>query len=59
MLQREQGWEFRTARKHRLLATLDPAYVRDTAERCCGDLMEGYFAAVSWDPVTSQTHSAT
>jgi hypothetical protein len=39
----KHGWEFRTHRKHRLLATLDPGYVRETTERCCGDLMERLF----------------
>src|SRR5262249_55817611 len=39
-LQRERGWEFQTQRKHRLLATLDPEYVRETAAHCSGELMD-------------------
>jgi len=49
-LQPEHGWEFRTERKHRLLATLDPGYVHETAERCSGELMERFFGEVSWEP---------
>ena len=34
----------RGAKKHGLLAVLDRSYVRETAERYCGDLMRRYFA---------------
>jgi hypothetical protein len=37
-LRPERAWLFATPRKHRMLATLDPSYVRDTAERLCGAL---------------------
>jgi hypothetical protein len=49
-LKPQHGWEFRTERKHELLATLDPGYVRETAERCSGDLMERFFGEITWEP---------
>ena len=48
-LQPERGWEFRTQRRHRLLAMLDPDYVRETAERCSGELMERFFSQTTWE----------
>ncbi|MGH6913869.1 MAG: sulfotransferase [Geminicoccales bacterium] len=33
-------------KKHRILARLDSSYVRETAERCCGDLMKRFFPDV-------------
>jgi hypothetical protein len=40
---------FVAPRKHRVLATLDRAYVQDTADRLCGPLMSRYFTGVSWN----------
>jgi hypothetical protein len=42
----EHGWEFAAAEKHRLLGTLDRGYVRETAQRFCGELMDQYFSGV-------------
>ena len=39
---------FLAPKKHRVLATLDRAYVQDTADRLCGPLMSRYFPNVSW-----------
>jgi hypothetical protein len=47
-LRAERGWEFRTKQKHQLLAALDPEYVRDTAAQCSGELMQRFFAEISW-----------
>jgi sulfotransferase family protein len=44
-LRPERAWLFKTPKKHRLLATLDPSYVTDTAERLCGALTERYLRA--------------
>ena len=49
-LRPERGWEFRTQRKHQLLATLDPEYIRETAEHCSGELMKRFFSETSWEP---------
>jgi hypothetical protein len=49
-LQPARGWEFRTQRKHQLLATLDPEYIRETAEHCSGELMQRFFSQTSWEP---------
>jgi hypothetical protein len=43
-LQAERARLFAAPKKHGLLATLDASYVRETAQRCCGPLMEQYFA---------------
>jgi sulfotransferase family protein len=40
---------FTAPKKHRVLATLDRAYVQDTADRLCGPLMSRYFPNVSWN----------
>jgi Sulfotransferase domain len=42
-LRSDRAWVFATPTKHRVLATLDAAYVQDTAERFCGALMRRYF----------------
>jgi hypothetical protein len=44
----ERGWEFRTERKHRVLAMLDVGYVHETAERYSGEMMERFFGNISW-----------
>jgi hypothetical protein len=44
----ERGWEFRTERKHRILAMLDVGYVRETAERHSGEMMERLFGDITW-----------
>jgi hypothetical protein len=46
-LRAEQSWLFAAPAKHRVLASLDPGYVRATAERFCGPLMRRYFPDVS------------
>ena len=38
-LRADRGWLFAAPTKHRVLATLDASYVRDTAQRFCGTLM--------------------
>jgi sulfotransferase family protein len=43
-LRADRGWLFAAPKKHGVLATLDAAYVRETAQRFCGPLMERYFA---------------
>ena len=43
-----RGWEFRTERKHRVLAELDAGYVHETAERYSGEMMERLFGDISW-----------
>jgi hypothetical protein len=43
-LRADRSWLFAAPKKHGLLAALDPSYVRETAERHCGDLMRRYFA---------------
>jgi Sulfotransferase domain len=47
-LRSDRSWLFSAAAKHRVLATLDESYVRDTAERFCGPLMTKYFPRVSF-----------
>jgi len=42
-LRRDRSWLFAAPKKHRVLASLDPSYVQDTANRLCGALMERYF----------------
>jgi len=42
----ENAWQFRAPKKHNVLATLEPAYVRDTMENHCGDLMKQMFPEV-------------
>jgi len=43
-LRSDRAWLFVAPTKHRVLATLDAAYVQDTAERFCGTLMRRYFS---------------
>jgi hypothetical protein len=43
-LRADRAWLFAAPKKHGLLAVLDRSYVRETAERYCGDLMRRYFA---------------
>jgi hypothetical protein len=43
MLRADRARLFEAPTKHRVLGTLDPAYVRDTAEEYCGSLMRSYF----------------
>ena len=47
-LQADQAWLFRTVEPHRVLATLDASYVRETADQYCGILMAEHFADVTW-----------
>jgi len=47
-LRMDRKWLFATPEKHHVLATLDESYVRETADRLCGSLMEEYFPEVSW-----------
>jgi len=42
-LRSDRAWLFSAPAKHRVLATLDGAYVQDTAERFCGALMRRFF----------------
>jgi hypothetical protein len=44
----ERGWEFRTERKHHVLAMLDVGYVHETAERYSGEMMKRFFGNTSW-----------
>jgi len=43
-LRADRAWLFAAPKKHGLLAVLDRSYVREMAERHCGDLMRRYFA---------------
>jgi sulfotransferase family protein len=43
-LRADRSWLFAAPKKHGLLGALDASYVRDTAHRHCGALMERYFA---------------
>lgn len=45
-LRSDRAWLFAAPRKHRVLSTLDPDYVQETAERYCGVLMQRYFPDV-------------
>jgi len=47
-LRRDRSRLFVAPKKHRALASLDPSYVQDTADRFCGPLMTRYFPDVSW-----------
>jgi Sulfotransferase domain len=49
-LRTDSAWLFRTVEPHRVLARLDAAYVRETADQYCGVLMAEYFADAVWDP---------
>jgi hypothetical protein len=49
----EQSWLFKAPAKHRVLSTLDPAYVRDTAEQFCAPLMRRYFSDV-WSATSAR-----
>ena len=42
-LRADRSHLFVAPKKHGVLATLDPAYVRETGERLCGDLMGQFF----------------
>jgi len=44
---RERSWRFAAPAKHRVLASLDPGYVQDTAERFCAPLLRQSFADLS------------
>ncbi len=46
MLRLDQAWLAAAPKKHGVLAMLDASYVRDTAEWCCGPLMDRYFSEV-------------
>jgi hypothetical protein len=46
-LRAERSWLFAAPAKHRVLASLDPDYVQDTAERFCAPLLRQYFADLS------------
>jgi hypothetical protein len=39
----EHGWEFAAPEKHGILRRLDDGYLRETAQRFCGELMNQYF----------------
>jgi hypothetical protein len=43
-LRADRAWLFAAPKKHGVLATLDASYVRETAQRFSGGLMEQYFA---------------
>ena len=45
-LRADRSWLFATPRKHGLLGALDASYVRETAERHCGKLMETHFGGL-------------
>jgi len=47
-LRSDRAWLFASPKKHRVLATLDAAYVEDTAERFCGTLMRRCFPDTSF-----------
>jgi hypothetical protein len=57
-LRTERSRLFVAPRKHGVLATLDPAYVRDTAERFCGRLMQRYSSAERGNGVARAVASA-
>ena len=42
-LRADRAWLFAAPKKHGVMATLDAGYVRETAQRFCGALMEQYF----------------
>jgi hypothetical protein len=46
-LKPDRGWLFATPKKYGTLATLDADYVRETADSCCGTLMQKYFPDTS------------
>lgn len=46
-LRRDRGWLFAAPKKHHVLATLDRAYVRETAQRFCTPLVERFFPDAS------------
>jgi hypothetical protein len=48
-LKAEKGWLFAASKKHRVLAELDPVYVRETANEYCGALMQQYFPGMDFD----------
>ena len=48
-LRAERNWIFVAPKKNRVLSTLDPSYVRETAERFCGALMRAHFPGVTWE----------
>jgi hypothetical protein len=54
-LRTDRGWLYSTTEKHHLLSTLDPAYVRDTADRICGPLMMRFFPDATWSPFGQDT----
>jgi hypothetical protein len=47
-LRAERSWIFTAPKKHHVLATLDPSYVRETAERWCDALMRVHFPGVRY-----------
>ncbi len=53
-LRMDRSWLFSTETKHRVLASLDDSYVRETADRFCGSLMTEYFPQVSWRGVSAE-----
>jgi hypothetical protein len=46
-LRLDRKWLFSTPERHRVLSTLDGAFVQETAEQYCGRLMERYFPDLS------------
>ena len=53
-LRAERNWIFAAPKQHRMLATLDASYVRETADRFCGGLMRAHFPDVTWDGGSDQ-----
>ena len=45
-LRADRAWLHAAPRKHHVLATLDPSYVQETADRYCGHLMRSFFPNV-------------
>ena len=56
-LRAERNWIFVTAKKNRVLSTLDSSYVHETAERFCGALMRAHFPDVTWNGRSDQLGS--
>jgi hypothetical protein len=46
-LRTDRAWLFAAPKKHGVMRTLDAGYVRETAQRFCGGLIEQYFGGVS------------
>lgn len=53
-LDSSRGWLFVAPERHGTLAKLDSAYVRETAEAHCGDLMQQYFPDTTLESVVAR-----